>query len=111
MLQTDAFAAYVFFMLSAGLGPKRSSHGRTMETMTERKPFDIETRWPDVFAPLSAEQRTIVVQTLANQWLEGWEPNRGDVADLADLVRGALTEAEYDARARARAKQQAAARG
>ncbi|MCD2444362.1 hypothetical protein LQ757_18940 [Agromyces sp. SYSU K20354] len=79
--------------------------------MTEPKHFDIETRWPEVFEPLSTEQRTIVVQTLANQWLEGWEPNRADVADLADFVRGALTEAEYDARARARAQQQAAARG
>ena len=78
--------------------------------MPERKPFDIETRWPELFAPLTADQRRNVVQTLASQWYEGWEPQRDDVADLAAYVSGAISEAEYDERARARARRRAAGR-
>ncbi len=60
--------------------------------------FDVEARWPELFAQLDAEQRRAVVQSLAAGWHEGWEPNREDVADLIDYARGALTFDEYQAR-------------
>lgn len=60
--------------------------------------FDVETRWPELFTQLDAEQRRAVVRSLAAGWHEGWEPNREDVADLIDYTRGALTFDEYQAR-------------
>lgn len=79
--------------------------------MPEPKPFDIETRWPDLFEPLTRAQRRNVVQTLASQWYEGWEPAREDVADLAAYVSGGMSDAEYEERAAARARRRAAERG
>lgn len=79
--------------------------------MSDPKPFDIETRWPEIFAPLTEAQRRNVVQTLANQWFEGWEPRREDVADLASYVTGDMSEATFQERARAKAKRRAAERG
>lgn len=61
--------------------------------------FDITARWPELFAALSDPQRVAVVSSLSNAWHEGWEPNREDVENLTDLVRGAIDEAEYDRRA------------
>lgn len=69
------------------------------------KPLDLESRWPELFAPLDAEQRRTVVRTLAAGWHEGWEPNREDVADLADYARGAITFDEYQERSRTKAEQ------
>ena len=69
------------------------------------KQFDLESRWPDLFAPLDAEQRRAVVQSLTACWHEGWEPNREDVADLADYARGVITFDEYQERSRAKAEQ------
>jgi hypothetical protein len=60
--------------------------------------FDVEARWPELFEALSAVDRRAVVQSLANGWHEGWVPNREDVQNLTDLVRGAIDEAEYDRR-------------
>ncbi|PPF86428.1 hypothetical protein C5E07_00315 [Pseudoclavibacter sp. RFBJ3] len=60
--------------------------------------FDIQERWPELFAPLSAQQRKIVVNALASSWHEGWVPNREDVENLTDLLRGAIDKAEYDRR-------------
>ncbi|MBF4550714.1 hypothetical protein [Pseudoclavibacter sp. VKM Ac-2888] len=60
--------------------------------------FDIQKRWPELFAPLSAQQRKIVVNALASSWHEGWVPNREDVENLTDLLRGAIDKAEYDRR-------------
>ena len=62
--------------------------------MATEQPFDIEQRWPDIFEPLSGQQRRNVVQTLAMQWHEGWEPNRADTALFADYVRGAISREE-----------------
>lgn len=67
--------------------------------------FDIEGRWPELFAALSEADRIIVVDAFASSWHEGWVPNREDVENLTDLVRGAIDKAEYDRRA-----QEAAAR-
>ena len=79
--------------------------------MSDPKPFDIETRWPELLEPLTDAQRRNVVQTLANQWFEGWEPRREDVADLAAYVSGSIGEAEFQERARSKAKRRAAERG
>jgi Antitoxin VbhA len=58
----------------------------------------VEARWPELFAPLSDEQRRSVVSTLASSWHEGWVPNRDDVADLAALVAGRIGMDEYQRR-------------
>lgn len=61
--------------------------------------FDIEERWPELFAQLDATQRNAVRQSLAAAWHEGWVPNREDVENLTDEARGAIDEAEYLRRA------------
>lgn len=68
------------------------------------KPLDLESRWPELFAPLDAEQRRAIVRALAASWHDGWEPNREDVADLAEYVRGAITFDEYQERSAAKAE-------
>ncbi len=57
---------------------------------------------PDLFAPLTATQVWAVEQTLANSRLEGWDPDRSEVADLIDYTLGKLTRAEYVSRASGR---------
>jgi O-succinylbenzoate synthase len=61
--------------------------------------FDIEQRWPELFAQLDGTQRRAVVQSLASAWHEGWEPNREDVENLTDEARGAIDWDEYLRRA------------
>ena len=48
------------------------------------KQFDIEDRWPELFAQLDATQRNAVRQSLAAAWHEGFEPTREDVENLTD---------------------------
>ena len=60
--------------------------------------FDIEARWPELFALLHEDDRRAVVNTLASSWHEGWVPNREDVENLTDYARGAIDKAEYDRR-------------
>ncbi len=55
-------------------------------------------QFPDLFAPLTADQVWAIEQTLANGRLEGWAPDRSDVADLIDQALGRLTLTEYVAR-------------
>lgn len=57
--------------------------------------FDIETRWPELFAQLDATQRNAVRQSLASAWHEGWVPDREDVENVTDHARGAIDDAEY----------------
>lgn len=57
--------------------------------------FNIEERWPELFAQLDETQRRAVVQSLASAWHEGWTPNREDVENLTDEARGAIDRAEY----------------
>ncbi|MEI3844542.1 MULTISPECIES: antitoxin VbhA family protein [Microbacterium] len=57
--------------------------------------FDIESRWPELFASLDDVQRNAVRQSLASAWHEGWVPNREDVENLTDEARGAIDGAEY----------------
>jgi hypothetical protein len=62
--------------------------------------FDIEQRWPKLFAQLDANQRRSVVQSRASAWHEGWVPNREDVENLTDEARGAIDSEEYMRRVR-----------
>lgn len=57
--------------------------------------LDIEERWPELFAQLDETQRRNVVESFAASWHEGWEPNREDVENLTDRVRGAIDLDEY----------------
>jgi hypothetical protein len=72
--------------------------------------FDIEQRWPEAFAGLDANNRRAVVQSFASAWHEGWVPNREDVENLTDKVRGTIDDAEYLRRVRAAAERQRAPR-
>lgn len=71
--------------------------------------FDVEERWPELFAPLDKTQRRAVVQSLASAWHEGWTPNREDVENLTDRARGAIDREGYRRRAHAAARRQTAA--
>ncbi|WP_410786921.1 hypothetical protein [Kribbella sp. C-35] len=73
--------------------------------------LDIEERWPELFAPLDDVQRRAVLQSLANAWHEGWEPNREDVENLADRARGVIDMDEYLRRAREAADRRAGDQG
>lgn len=66
--------------------------------------FDIEERWPELFAQLDEAQRWSVRQSLASAWHEGWVPDREDVADLIDKARGAISFEEYHRRSLAKAE-------
>jgi hypothetical protein len=61
--------------------------------------LDLEARWPELFAQLDATNRRAVVQSFAAAWHEGWKPNREDVENLTDYMRGAIDASEYDRRA------------
>lgn len=60
--------------------------------------FDVEQRWPDLFAGLDKEQRLVVVQVLAAGWHEGFQPTRREVKNVADLAAGRIGIDEYLAR-------------
>lgn len=61
--------------------------------------FDLHLRYPELFEPLTEEQRRNVVQPLASSWLEGDNPTREDVALLIDYELGRITAEEYDRQA------------
>ncbi|MGW5072258.1 Fic family protein [Rhodococcus sp. NPDC004095] len=53
------------------------------------------TAWPDLFAALPPEHAHGVDQTVAAELLEGWRPDRRDVADLVALAAGDLDHARF----------------
>lgn len=61
--------------------------------------FNIETRWPELFADLDELTRIHIANAFASSWHEGWVPNREDVENLTDYARGAIDKDEYDRRA------------
>ena len=65
--------------------------------------FDLHLRYPELFEPLTEEQRRNVVQPLASSWLEGDNPTREDVTLLIDYELGRITAEEYDRQALAKA--------
>lgn len=52
-------------------------------------------RLPDLFAGLAADVVHAVDQTVAAERLEGWRPDRDDVADLIALATGELTHPDH----------------
>lgn len=65
--------------------------------------FDLHLRYPELFEPLTEEQRRNVMQPLASSWLEGDNPTREDIALLIDYELGRITAEEYDRQALAKA--------
>lgn len=65
--------------------------------------FDLHLRYPELFAPLTEEQRRNILQSLASSWLEGDNPTREDVTLLIDYELGRITAEEYDRQALAKA--------
>lgn len=58
--------------------------------MAER--FDIERRWPDLFAQLSDAQRCRITEAVYAVWHGGWFPIREDIETLRDYEHGKLTD-------------------
>lgn len=69
--------------------------------------FDVEDRWPELFAQLNEVQRNSVRQSLAAGWHEGFTPTREDVENLTDYARGAIDFDEYRRRGQATARREA----
>lgn len=65
--------------------------------------FDLPVRYPELFEPLTEEQRRNIMQPLASSWLEGDNPTREDVTLLIDYELGRITAEEYDRQALAKA--------
>ena len=65
--------------------------------------FDLHLRYPELFEPLTEEQRRNIMQPLASSWLEGDNPTREDVKLLIDYELGRITAEEYDRQALAKA--------
>ena len=65
--------------------------------------FDLHLRYPELFAPLTEEQRRNIMQPLASSWLESDNPTREDVTLLIDYELGRITAEEYDRQALAKA--------
>jgi Antitoxin VbhA len=66
------------------------------------EPCRYARRWPELFEPLDDAQKQIISDVLANGRLEGWEPERDDVADLVDRELGRIDSAEYARRTAAK---------
>lgn len=56
---------------------------------------DIEGRWPELFTGLDEKRRAAVLDAFAANSIDGWVPNREDVANLTDYARGAIDGDEY----------------
>ena len=59
------------------------------------EPCRYAQRWPELFESLDDDQKQRVSDALSNNRLEGWEPDRDDVADLVDREAGRIDTAEY----------------
>jgi Antitoxin VbhA len=57
-------------------------------------------RWPDLFDGLTSDERRVVIVAVADNVLEGWQPERADIEALVDVVRGRCTTREYIERVR-----------
>ena len=64
-----------------------------MSVMTEEPGWAV--RYPDLFAGLTDQQKWNVHNNIASHVMEGWEPDRDDIADLTALTRGDIDSKEY----------------
>ena len=67
------------------------------------KTLDLVRLYPDLFVGLDGETIEGIERAWASQWLEGWKPNREDVADAIAREKGEIDDEEYDRRGAARA--------
>jgi Antitoxin VbhA len=52
-------------------------------------------RWPGLFEGLTSDERRVVINAVADNVLEGCQPEREDIEALVDVVRGKCTTREY----------------
>lgn len=52
-------------------------------------------RYPDLFVGLTDQQKWDVHNNIASHVMEGWKPDRDDIADLTALTRGDIDGDEY----------------
>lgn len=71
------------------------------------KTLDLVKLYPDLFEGLDEETIDGITAAFANNWLEGWRPNRADVSDAIAWEKGEIDDAEYDRRTLARGGVQA----
>lgn len=71
------------------------------------KTLDLVKLYPDLFEGLDEETIDGITAACANIWLEGWKPNREDVADLIAWEKGEIDDDEYDRRNLERAHRRA----
>jgi hypothetical protein len=57
-------------------------------------------RWPDFFDGVASDERRVVIIAVADNVLEGWQPEREDIEALFDVMRGKCTTREYIERVR-----------
>ena len=67
------------------------------------KGLDLVKLYPDLFEGLDEETIDGITAAWASEWLEGWKPNREDVADAVAWEKGEIDDEEYDRRAEAKA--------
>lgn len=73
------------------------------------KKLDLVKLYPDLFVGMDGETIEGITAAFANNWLEGWKPNRADVADAVAWEKGEIDDAEYDRRSTQRAAEVSAA--
>jgi hypothetical protein len=61
---------------------------------------DLNQQTPSISQKLNPTQRRSVVQSFASAWHEGWTPNREDVENLTNKIRGAIDREGYMRRTR-----------
>jgi len=71
------------------------------------KGLDLVKLYPSLFEGLDEETIDGITAACANSWLEGWKPNREDVADLVAWEKGEIDDDEYDRRNLERAHRRA----
>ncbi len=67
---------------------------------TPRKPdhyaaFDVVAPWLSLYEGTSLDFKFTINEVFANNWLDGWNPNRADVANLIDHHKGRLDTRNY----------------
>lgn len=72
------------------------------------KGLDLVKLYPDLFEGLDEETIEGIERAFANNWLEGWRPNRADVSDAIAWEKGEIDDEEYGRRGAERARAVAA---
>jgi Antitoxin VbhA len=78
---------------------ERAPQGRTC-FINELSGPSWKERWPDLLDGLTGGERRAVIVAVADNDLEGWQPERADIEALVDVVRSKCTTAEYIERVR-----------